>query len=242
MTDGRSALVVRDLSYAYDRQRQALDQVSFDVDYGRCTILLGPNGAGKTTLLALLTRLFRAHGGRIVVAGHDMEAAPLQALARLGIVFQQPSLDLDLSVRQNLAYAGRLQGLGERRMAARIAVLVEQMAIADRLSASARSLSGGLRRRVEIARALLHEPTVLVLDEPTVGLDIDSRQAIVQAVHDLARDGLAVLWTTHLIDEIADDDDLVVLHQGKVRAAGAIAQVLEPGEDVAAAFRRLTRP
>jgi len=112
--------------------------------------------------------------------------------------------------------------------------------VAERLRASVRTLSGGLRRRVEIARALIHEPRILVLDEPTVGLDIDSRRDIVETAHRLAGEGLGVLWTTHLVDEVRPGDDLIVLHGGRVAARGGFAEVVGEGGDLGAAFRRLT--
>jgi ABC-2 type transport system ATP-binding protein len=235
-----AALAVDGLRFAYERGRPALDGVSFEVAFGRFTALLGPNGAGKTTLLALLTRLFRARDGRIHVAGRDLDREPLAALAALGVVFQQPSLDLDLTVRQNLAYAGRLQGLSEARLRRRIDAVTVAMGVADRLASAVRTLSGGLRRRVEIARALLHEPRILVLDEPTVGLDIDSRRDIVETAHRLAAEGLGVLWTTHLVDEVRPGDDLVVLHAGRVAGRGGFAEVVGEGGDLGAAFQRLT--
>jgi ABC-2 type transport system ATP-binding protein len=235
-----AAIDVKGIRFAYERGRPALDGVAFEVAFGRFTALLGPNGAGKTTLLALLTRLFRAREGRIAVAGRDLEREPLRALAALGVVFQQPSLDLDLSVRQNLAYAGRLQGLAEPRVQARIGDVAAALGVVERLRAPVRTLSGGLRRRVEIARALLHEPRILVLDEPTVGLDIDSRRDIVETVHRLAADGLGVLWTTHLVDEVRPGDDLIVLHRGRVAARGSFGDVVGDAGDLGAAFRRLT--
>lgn len=233
------ALTVDDVSFAYTRERPALDGVSFTAAFGRVTALLGPNGAGKTTLMALITRLFRPQSGRIAVAGEPLDKEPLKALARMGVVFQQASLDLDLSVRQNLAYAASLQGMGSRERAGAIDAALERARLHDRAKEPVRTLSGGQKRRVEIARALLHAPSLLVLDEPTVGLDIDSRRQLVDAVHELASQGLAVLLTTHLIDEVWDDDALVVLDRGQIKAAGSSASVRQ-GEDLATAYRRLT--
>ena len=221
------ALVVERVSFAYGRGRPALDAVGFRVPAGRFTALLGPNGAGKTTLMSLVTRLFHARGGSITVCGLDLQHASRAALAAMGIVFQRPTLDLDLTVEQNLRYAASLQGLPAKQAQRRIALELERAGISDRRRAPARTLSGGLRRRVELARALLHEPRLLILDEPTVGLDIDSRQGIVTHVHDLCRDrGIAVLWATHLIDEVWQDDQVVILGAGKVRALGTIEEVL----------------
>ncbi|MGH6944166.1 MAG: ABC transporter ATP-binding protein [Geminicoccaceae bacterium] len=237
------ALAIEDLSFAYARDSQALDGVSFAVPMGSFTALLGPNGAGKTTLMSLVTRLFDARQGRITVCGRDLRAAPRAALAAMGVVFQQLTLDLDLSVEQNLRYGAALQGIPGRRAHPKIKDGLARVGLAERRRAKTRTLSGGLRRRVEIVRALLHEPRLLILDEPTVGLDVESRRRLVEEVHELCRErGLAVLWTTHLIDEVWPDDRLAILHHGRVRAAGGVAEVLgEVGADsVADAFGRLT--
>lgn len=220
-----TGLRVQGLSHAYG-SKQALDDVSFDVPQGRFCALLGPNGAGKSTLFSLLTRLFVTAQGRIDIAGHDLARAPLQALAQIGVVFQQQSLDLDLTVQRNLAYFAALQGLPRREARQRIGMALDRLGMAERAGETVRSLNGGHRRRTEIARALLHNPQVLLLDEPTVGLDAASRRAITDHVHDLARDdGLTVLWATHLTDEIAPDDQLVMLHRGRVLADGRCAEI-----------------
>ncbi|MEM7695365.1 MAG: ABC transporter ATP-binding protein [Pseudomonadota bacterium] len=221
-------LCVADVSYAYGAVR-ALDGVSFTVEEGAFCALLGPNGAGKSTLFALLTRLFAGQTGAISIAGHDLARAPLAALGALGVVFQQPTLDLDLSVRRNLAYFAALHGLSGRAARAKIDGALERLAIADRAGVRVRDLNGGHRRRTEIARALLHEPPVLLLDEPTVGLDAASRAALVDHVHGLARGGLTVLWATHLVDEVWPDDRLVILHKGRVLADGSPATVAPEG-------------
>ena len=237
------ALVIEGVSFAYGRGRRALDEVSFRVPAGSFTALLGPNGAGKTTLMSLVTRLFHSRGGSITVNGFDLRRASRAALAAMGVVFQRLTLDLDLSVQQNLRYAASLQGLPGRRAEARIAEELERLGVADRSRALVRTLSGGLRRRVELARALLHQPRLLVLDEPTVGLDIDSRRAIVEHVHRLCRErDLAVLWTTHLIDEVWPDDQLVILADGRVRAVGRseAIQAQSRCENLADAYKQLT--
>ncbi len=219
-------LTVSDLSYAYG-PKTALDAVSFTVPEGRFCALLGPNGAGKSTLFALLTRLFIAPRGRIEIAGHDLARTPRAALARIGVVFQQSTLDLDLSVRRNLTYFAALQGLSARAAAPRIDAALDRLDMRARADERARDLNGGHRRRTEIARALVHDPAVLLLDEPTVGLDAASRASITAHVHALAADqGLTVLWATHLTDEITPTDALLVLHRGRIVAdasAGSIA-------------------
>ncbi|WP_210530278.1 ABC transporter ATP-binding protein [Rubellimicrobium arenae] len=222
-----SGLSVRNVTHRYG-PRTALDAVSFDVAPGRFCALLGPNGAGKSTLFALLTGLLAAPPGTIAVAGHDIRREPTRALARMGVVFQAPTLDLDLTVAQNLRYFAALQGLSDRIAAGRIDRALHRLGMAERAGERARALNGGHRRRTEIARALIHEPAVLLLDEPTVGLDAAARAAITDHVHGLAReDGLTVLWATHLTDEVRPEDDLVILHKGRVlrhATAGAVAR------------------
>jgi ABC-2 type transport system ATP-binding protein len=236
------ALSVRDVSHAYGA-REALSAVSFDVAQGRFTALLGLNGAGKSTLLSLVTRLFHTRRGRIEVLGFAVDRAPGEALRRLGVVFQARTLDLDLTVMDNLLYHAALHGMAGKLARARAAAVLEDVELSERARDRARKLSGGQMRRVEIARSLMHEPRLLVLDEPTVGLDVASKAAIVAQVRRLVRDrGVAVLWATHLFDEVRDDDEVVVLHRGKVLAAGNVAEVIaaRAAPDLRAAFARLT--
>lgn len=236
------ALRVENLSYAYSG-RKALDRVGFGIERGQCTILLGPNGAGKTTLFSLITRLFDAPAGRVEINGFDVKKRTSKALAGLGVVFQQPTLDLDLSVYQNLRYHADLHGISWRRVRERVREELERQDMYERRYEKVRDLNGGHRRRVEIARALLHEPALLLLDEPTVGLDVPSRRAIVDHVHGLcASRNLAVLWATHLIDEVFDEDRLIVLHKGRIRALGSVREVLDTAGSatVEDAFCKLT--
>ena len=236
------ALSVDGLVYTYGK-KLALDGVGFSVAPGQCAMLLGPNGAGKTTLFSLITRLYDSPEGSIRIAGHEVRRQSTAALARLGVVFQQPTLDLDLSVEQNLRYHAALHGLPRQRASARIRAELGRFGLSERARDKVRELNGGHRRRVEIARALLHEPRLLLLDEPTVGLDVPSRKAIVGHVHELVQTGqVAVLWATHLIDEVDRSDHLIVLHRGRIRAAGSVAEVLATtGTDsVGDAFDRLT--
>ncbi len=222
-----NALTVENLSFAYG-QKKALDSVSFSVHSGECTILLGPNGAGKSTLFSLITRLYDSREGRIELCGFDLKRNSSQALARLGVVFQQTTLDPDLSVTQNLRYHAALHGIGRKAADRRIQEELQRLAMYERRGEKVRQLNGGHKRRVEIARALLHKPSLLLLDEPTIGLDMPSRQAIVEHVHALVKqENLAVLWATHLIDEIAEDDSLIVLHKGLIKAKGKLNDVLQ---------------
>jgi ABC-2 type transport system ATP-binding protein len=244
MTDDEAppALSVTNVSHAYG-PRKALDDVTLTVGQAQFTALLGLNGAGKTTLLSLITRLFDTKTGSISVLGHRIDREPGEALRQLGVVFQARTLDLDLSVRENLLFHASLHGIGRREAHQRAAEVLAEVELAERARDKARNLSGGQMRRVEIARALLHRPRLLVLDEPTVGLDIASKLAIVTHVRTLVRDrGVAVLWTTHLLDEIEPTDNVVILHQGKRMAAGLVSDVVAQtnSNSLRAAFTTLT--
>ena len=238
------ALLVEDVSHSYGARR-ALEHVNLHVAPGRFTALLGLNGAGKTTLFSLVTRLFDVRSGRIRVHGHDVTRAPGEALRALGVVFQARTLDLDISVRDNLLYHAALHGIGRREARARAADVLAEVELAERERDSVRQLSGGQMRRVEIARALLHRPRLLVVDEPTVGLDVASKSVIVTHVRRLvAERGVAVLWATHLLDEVAAEDDVFVLHRGRIVADGtATALIAQTGAaDLRGAFSSLVGP
>lgn len=237
-----NALRVEQLSFAYG-QKTALHDVAFSVNRGECCMLLGPNGAGKSTLFSLITRLYDTRQGHIQLCGFDIRKDSLRALSQLGVVFQQPTLDPDLTVLQNLRYHAALHGIGRKKASKRIQEELERMEMFQRRKERVRHLNGGHKRRVEIARALLHQPKLLLLDEPTVGLDMPSRQAIVEHVHQLVKDQqLAVLWATHLIDEIFFEDHLVVIHKAEVRAKGLVSDVLQQTStsSITDAFKTLT--
>jgi ABC-2 type transport system ATP-binding protein len=237
-----AALAVNDVSYAYG-PRRALDHVSLKVAPASFTALLGLNGAGKSTLVALITRLFGLQSGRIAIFGHDIGRDPGEALRLLGVVFQPRTLDLDLSVMQNLRYHAALHGIGRIEAAARGEQLLDQIGLADRSRSKVRELSGGQMRRLEIARALLHRPRLLLLDEATVGLDVKARADILAHVRRLvAEQGIGVLWATHLFDEIDASDRCVILHQGRVLADGAVSEITAAARcpDLPSAFARLT--
>ncbi len=222
-----SALEVEDLSFSYS-EKKVLDQVSFTVNPSECKILLGPNGAGKSTLFSLITRLYDSRDGKIQLCGFNIKTQTGKALTQLGVVFQQTTLDLDLSVQQNLRYHAALHGISRKIANLRIEEELERLSMYERRHEKIRQLNGGHRRRVEIARALLHKPAILLLDEPTVGLDVPSRQSIVKHVHELAsQQGLAVLWATHLIDEIYPDDKLIILHKGQIKANGSLEEIFK---------------
>jgi ABC-2 type transport system ATP-binding protein len=236
------ALSVVGVSHSYGARR-ALIEVDFTVAPASFTALLGLNGAGKSTLFSLVTRLFGIQSGRIGIFGQDIGREPGEALRQMGVVFQPRTLDLDLSVMQNLLYHAALHGIGRREARQRADEVLARIELADRAGNKVRDLSGGQMRRVEIARALLHRPRLLLLDEATVGLDVKARADILGHVRRLVTDeGIGVLWATHLFDEIAASDDLVILHQGRVLARGDVAKVLSDAgaADVNSAFMRLT--
>lgn len=223
---GPPALLVRGLSHAFGA-RQVLRDVSLTVGRGDFTVLLGLNGAGKTTLFALITRLYHSRAGKIEVFGANIQSAPEAALKRMGVVFQQSTLDLDLTVEQNLFYHAALHGMRRGVARQRIGEELARIGLTERRRDRVRLLSGGQRRRVELARALLHDPSLLLLDEPTVGLDMASRQFLLDHVRQLCRErGIGVLWATHLIDEAVGDARIIVLHQGEKRAEGPLDEIL----------------
>ncbi len=237
------ALAIDRVSLSYG-EKLALDQVSFTVSPGECLILLGPNGAGKSSLFSLITRLYDTREGSIAIAGLNLKRHSSKALGRLGVVFQQSTLDMDLSVEKNLLYHADLHGLSRKLAKTRIHEELQRQDMYARRYEKVRQLNGGHRRRVEIARALLHQPDLLLLDEPTVGLDMPSRKAIVDYVHHLsAEQNIAVLWATHLVDEVFDTDRLIILHKGTIRYQGTVPQILETTatHTIAAAFQQLTR-
>lgn len=235
------ALSVEGVSHHYGARR-ALDSVSLTVEEGRFCALLGLNGAGKTTLFSLITRLFDTRRGQIKVFGYDVRTQSSQALRRIGVVFQSRTLDPELTVLENLLYHAALHGLSARDGRILAAQVLERVALADRERERVGNLSGGQMRRVEIARALVHRPKLLLLDEPTVGLDIGSRRDIAIQVRKLVAEGLGVLWATHLLEEVQLDDKIVVLHQGRVLANNVGGEILRQtrAPTLADAFNRLT--
>ena len=237
-----AALAIEKVSHAYG-ERKALSDVSFSVAPSSFCVLLGLNGAGKSTLYSLVTRLYDTQSGVIRIFGHEVGRTPGEALRQLGVVFQSRTLDMDLSLIQNLLYHAALHGIGKKQAQARSEAVLARVSLADRAREKVRDLSGGQMRRVEIARALLHGPKLLLLDEPTVGLDIRSRAEILDHVRGLIADeGIGVLWATHLIDEAQAGDNVIVLHQGKVLAAGVMeAVVTQSGKaNIREAFAALT--
>ena len=239
-----SALAISNLSYYYGT-RAALNAVTFTIAPGQFFGLLGPNGAGKSTLMALLTRLLKPTSGDIQVFSRSLSAQPSAIMSDIGVVFQQSTLDLDLSVLQNLNYHGGLHGLSARDTYIRVSDELHRFGLQDKRHARVRELNGGHRRRIELARAMLHRPKLLLLDEPTAGLDIESRAALNRHVRQLCKDhNIAVLWTTHLIEELENNDPLLILDRGTTKALGRADTLLKEHncDNIGDLFALLTTP
>ena len=224
-------------------RRKALDNVSLNVAAGEFVVLLGPNGAGKTTLFQILSGLFIADQGRAVIFEADIGKSPIAALAQLGIVFQQPALDLDLSVTANLQFQADLHGIARHESKLRIATCLARFGLSERAHDAARVLSGGNRRKVELARTLLTRPKLLLMDEATVGVDPAARMQIIADVKALCKEqNMAVLWATHLVDEADGADRIIVMAKGRVRFDGMAVQLVANQEcaTLTDAFLRLT--
>ena len=211
-------------------QKRVLDQITLSIKKGTFCALLGPNGAGKSTLFSALTRLLIPAQGTIKIHGNDIHKSPRPALSNIGVVFQQQTMDLDLTVFQNLRYFGKLQGMSGRDLNQRIDQVLTLLNMAERSREVVRTLNGGHRRRAEIARSLIHDPKVLLLDEATVGLDPETRKSITDDMHKIAQTGgKTILWATHLCDEVGDDDQLVILHNGKILRNGRAHEIANGG-------------
>ena len=221
-------------------QKRVLDQITLSIKKGTFCALLGPNGAGKSTLFSALTRLLIPTQGTIKIHGNDIHKSPRPALSNIGVVFQQQTMDLDLTVFQNLRYFGKLQGMSGRDLNQRIDQVLTLLNMAERSYEVVRTLNGGHRRRAEIARSLIHDPKVLLLDEATVGLDPETRKSITDDMHKIAQtDGKTILWATHLCDEVGDDDQLVILHNGKILRNGQAHEIAN-GDNLLDVFLSLT--
>ena len=228
MVETEQMLVCTDLRKRYG-ERTAVDGVSFHIDRGETYGLLGPNGAGKTTSISMVCGLMERDGGQVSVAGRPMDINATDAKADIGYVPQELAIYPDLSARENLRFFGRLQKLRGKELDRRVDAVIELAGLADRADDRTSDYSGGMKRRLNIGIGLLHEPRLLVLDEPTVGVDPQSRNAILEAVDELGRSGMSILYTTHymeeaerLCDRIGIIDDGTILAEGSRRELVAI--------------------
>ncbi|MFN8186690.1 MAG: ABC transporter ATP-binding protein [Gaiellales bacterium] len=227
MTASEPVLVCEGLVRRFG-ERVAVDDVSFEIARGETYGLLGPNGAGKTTTISMVAGILTADGGVITVAGHRMTTGPGPAKAAIGLVPQEIALYPDLSALENMRFFGRLHGLSGGRLDARIAHVLEVVGLTDRAKDRIESYSGGMKRRANIAVGLLNEPELLILDEPTVGVDPQSRNQILESIVALGGAGLSVLYTTHYMEEAERLCDRVgIIDEGKLVAEGTRRELVE---------------
>jgi len=218
-------ILVDNLSHQYGA-RQALSNVNFEVKAGEIFGLLGPNGGGKSTLFRILSTMMVPTSGRAVISGHDVAREPAAVRRSIGVVFQTQSLDKALTVEENLRSQGHLHGLSGPKLRERMEQVMERLGLADRRRDLVETLSGGLKRRVEIAKGLLHRPVALLMDEASTGLDPGARRDLWQYVEELrSREGVTILLTTHILDEADRCDRLILLHQGRIVAEGTPSQL-----------------
>ena len=212
------------VQFAYG-ERQALRGVDFEVQKGAAFGFLGPNGSGKSTLFKLLSTLVPLQQGAVTMLGHDLGREAAAIRRRVGVVFQSPAVDKKLTVQENLRYGGLMLGLGGAELQQRIDKCLESADLSDRRKDNVEDLSGGLRRRVEIAKCLLSQPELVLLDEASTGLDPAARREMWKVLR--SQEGLTVLFTTHLMEEAAEADRLMLLDEGNVVAQGRPGELME---------------
>jgi ABC-2 type transport system ATP-binding protein len=212
------AIEISNLAHRYG-EHVAIHDLSLSVATGEIFVLLGPNGSGKTTLFRALSTLIPIQQGEVTILGDDLRRQPEAIRRKLGVVFQAPSVDRKLTVLENLHQAGRLYGLGGKELRQRADEMLTRLGLADRRKDLVETLSGGLRRRVELAQSMLHRPQLLLLDEPSTGLDPGARSDVWQYLEQVRQsDGVTVVLTTHLLEEAARADRIAIMHQGKLAA------------------------
>lgn len=227
-----AVIQVQDLRHQYG-ERVALDGVSFEVRVGEIFGLLGPNGSGKTTMFRILSTLMLPSGGSAAISGLDVATQPNRVRREIGVVFQAPSIDVKLTAEENLRHIGHLYGMRGSALNSRVREMLGRVALADRANDYAETFSGGMQRRLEIAKGLLHQPSVLLLDEPTTGLDPGARRDLWQYLSTLRDQGITIIVTTHLMEEAERCDRLAILSQGRLVALGTPAELKrEIGGDV----------
>lgn len=220
-----SAVVLDSVSKQFG-DRAVVNQLSFAIAPGESFGLLGPNGAGKSTTIRMITTLTRPSQGQITIAGYDVQRDRDRVRSQIGVVLQQVSVKNDFTVWENLEYHGRLHHIPDRERQERIDRWLDYVELSDRRNDRVQTLSGGMKRRLQIARALLHEPSILLLDEPTVGLDPQTRRRIWEIIRDLNRQGMTVLLTTHYMEEVESLCDRIgILDGGQLIALGTLAEL-----------------
>lgn len=221
----RNTLEFKNISFSYDT-KEVLKNISFYIKEGSFFVLLGLNGAGKSTIFSLSTRLLKLQNGEIYINDFSIKDYS-NALKDIGIVFQEPTLDLDLTVRQNLYYYGSLKGLDFKETIKSIEDEIKKLELENVLDKTVRNLNGGHKRRVEIVRALINKPKLLLLDEATVGLDLKSRFDILSYVKNLVKTkNISVLWITHLFDEVNENDDISIIKNGEIIEFGIAKDIV----------------
>ncbi len=212
-----SAVEIADLVHRYG-DRRALAGLSLDIERGEIFVFLGPNGGGKTTLFRVLSTLIPIQQGEVHILGFDLRHQSQAIRERIGVVFQAPSLDRKLTVAENLMHQGHLYGLSGRALAARQDEMLARLGLADRRRDRVETLSGGLRRRVELAKGMLHRPRLLLLDEPSTGLDPGARSDLWDYLHQVRDEGVTIVLTTHLLEEAEKADRIAILNEGSLVA------------------------
>jgi ABC-2 type transport system ATP-binding protein len=220
-----SILEVKDLIKKYG-DFTAVNNISFDIKEGEIFSLLGPNGAGKTTTISVLSTLFTPTSGDAIVCGHSVKQDPMAVRNAIGVVPQDLALYEDLTARENLSFWGQMYGLSGKNLNSRIDQVLDQIGLTDKAKLRIKTYSGGMKRRVNIGVGLLHKPRVLFMDEPTVGIDPQSRRAILDSVKELNRNGMTVLYTTHYMEEAQELANRVgIIDHGQLIALGTQAEL-----------------
>ncbi|MEJ2485653.1 MAG: ABC transporter ATP-binding protein [Anaerolineales bacterium] len=221
------AIEIKDLYKAY-QDVQAVQGVSLDIEAGSVFSLLGPNGAGKSTTISAISGLLRPDQGDALILGHSITRAPLQAKAKIGVVPQEIALYEDLTGRENLNFWGKMYGLKGAQLSQRVDAILEMIELTDRQKDKVEKYSGGMKRRLNIGVALLHKPQVVIMDEPTVGIDPQSRRKILDSVKELNREGMTVLYTTHYMEEAQElSNKIAIMDFGKVIAQGTHEELVQ---------------
>lgn len=221
------AIEVQDMHKAFG-ETKAVQGVSFEVGQGEIFSLLGPNGAGKTTIISMLSCLLRPDDGDAIILGHSVSKDPMGVKSVLGVVPQEIALYEDLSARENLTFWGKMYGLRGALLKSRVDEVLEVIGLSDRAKEFIKKYSGGMKRRVNIGIALLHKPKVIYMDEPTVGIDPQSRRSILDSVLTLKQEGTTVLYTTHYMEEAQElSDHIAIMDHGNLIAIGTNAELVK---------------